>query len=145
MTTTDQGIYYDPYDPELQLDPYPVFRRMREEAPLYYNERHDFYAVSRFDDVESALKDHGTFSSAHGGILELIKADIELPSGVFIFEDPPHPHRAPRPPLPGLHAQEDERPRAPDPRRCAPRSSIRSSAPTGSTSSPTSAPGCRCG
>ena len=89
MTTTDQGIYYDPYDPELQLDPYPVFRRMREEAPLYYNERHDFYAVSRFADVESALKDHGTFSSAHGGILELIKADIELPSGVFIFEDPP--------------------------------------------------------
>ena len=88
MTTRDE-IYYDPYDPELQLDPYPVFRRMREEAPLYYNERHDFYAVSRFADVESALKDHGTFSSAHGGILELIKADIELPSGVFIFEDPP--------------------------------------------------------
>ena len=88
MTTRDE-IYYDPYDPELQLDPYPVFRRMREEAPLYYNDRHDFYAVSRFADVESALKDHGTFSSARGGILELIKADIELPSGVFIFEDPP--------------------------------------------------------
>ena len=87
MTTRDE-IYYDPYDPELQLDPYPVFRRMREEAPLYYNDRHD-YAVSRSADVESALKDHGTFSSAQGGILELIKADIELPSGVFIFEDPP--------------------------------------------------------
>ncbi|MGO8861468.1 MAG: cytochrome P450 [Acidimicrobiales bacterium] len=90
MTTTSRDeIYYDPYDPDLQLDPYPVFRRMREEAPLYYNERHDFYAVSRFDDVESTLKDPGTFSSARGGILELIKANIELPSGVFIFEDPP--------------------------------------------------------
>ena len=46
-------IYYDPYDPDLQRDPYPVFRRMREEAPLYYNEQHDFFAVSRFDDVEA--------------------------------------------------------------------------------------------
>jgi len=89
MTTTDQGLYYDPYDPVLQRDPYPVFRRLREEAPLYYNEQHDFFALSRFDDVEGALKDHTTFSSARGGILELIKADIELPSGVFIFEDPP--------------------------------------------------------
>jgi cytochrome P450 len=88
-TTTRDGLYYDPYDPELQLDPYPVFRRLREEAPLYYNEQHDFYAVSRFDDVENVLKDHGTYSSARGGILELIKADIELPPGVFIFEDPP--------------------------------------------------------
>ncbi len=88
MTSRDE-IYYDPYDPDLQLDPYPIFRRMREEEPLYYNEKHDFYAVSRFDDVESVLKDARTFSSARGGILELIKANIELPSGVFIFEDPP--------------------------------------------------------
>jgi cytochrome P450 len=85
---TDE-IYYDPYLPELQVDPYPVFRRMREEAPLYYNEPYDFYALSRFEDVESALKDHGTYSSARGGILELIKANMELPPGVFIFEDPP--------------------------------------------------------
>jgi len=82
-------IYYDPYDPDLQLDPYPVFRRMREESPLYYNEEHDFFAVSRYSDCEAVLKDHTTFSSAKGGILELIKMDIELPSGVFIFEDPP--------------------------------------------------------
>ncbi len=89
MTTTDQEIRYDPYDPELQRDPYPMFRRLREESPLYYDGQHDFFALSRFEDVEGALKDHGTFSSARGGILELIKADIELPSGVFIFEDPP--------------------------------------------------------
>ncbi len=88
MTSRDE-IYYDPYDLDLQLDPYPVFRRMREEAPLYYNDTHDFYAVSRFDDVERVLKDAGTFSSARGGILELIKANIELPPGVFIFEDTP--------------------------------------------------------
>src|SRR5262249_30484746 len=70
-------------------DPYPMFRRLREEAPLYYNEPHDFYALSRFDDVNKALVDHVTFSSARGAILELIKADFEIPKGVVIFEDPP--------------------------------------------------------
>ena len=82
-------VYYDPYNPEINADPYPMFRRLREEAPLYYNSEHDFYALSRFADVDDALVDHETFSSARGGILELIKANIEVPSGVLIFEDPP--------------------------------------------------------
>ncbi len=88
MTARDE-IRYDPYEPALQVDPYPVFRRLREEMPLYYNDEYDFFALSRFDDVEDALKDAGTFSSARGAILELIKIDMDLPSGVFIFEDPP--------------------------------------------------------
>jgi cytochrome P450 len=82
-------VYYDPYDPSIFADPYPVFRRLREEAPLSWNEKHGFYALSRFEDVEKALVDHSTFSSAKGGVLEIIKANIEMPSGVFIFEDPP--------------------------------------------------------
>ncbi len=82
-------VYFDPYDVELNADPYPMFRRLREEVPLYYNEQHDFYAVSRFDDVNAALVDHETFSSARGAILELIKANIDIPKGVVIFEDPP--------------------------------------------------------
>jgi cytochrome P450 len=82
-------LYYDPYDVGINADPYPVFRRLREEAPLYYNEPHDFYAVSRYDDVERGLKDHETFISGRGGILEIIKADIEMPPGTLIFEDPP--------------------------------------------------------
>ncbi|RAY16984.1 cytochrome P450 [Actinomadura craniellae] len=69
-------------------DPYPVYRRLREEAPLYYNEKYDFYAVSRHADVEQSLPDWKTFSSARGNILELIKSDIEIPSGTVIFEDP---------------------------------------------------------
>ena len=88
-TTSSDEIYYDPFDPEIQLDPYPAFRRMREEMPLYRNEKHDFYALSRFDDVEAALKDHETFSSKRGNILELVHLNVEMPSGVFIFEDPP--------------------------------------------------------
>jgi cytochrome P450 len=82
-------VYYDPYDVDIIANPYPVFRRLREEAPLYYNARYDFYAVSRFDDVERGLLDRETFISGRGAIIELIKANIEVPPGVLIFEDPP--------------------------------------------------------
>ncbi|OBB98535.1 cytochrome P450 [Mycobacterium sp. 852002-40037_SCH5390672] len=83
------GLYYDPWDVDLNVDPYPMFRRIRENAPVYYNSEHDFYALSRFDDVNRALVDHQTFSSARGVVLEIIKAGIEIPPGLLIFEDPP--------------------------------------------------------
>ena len=51
--------------------------------------KHDFYALSRFADVDDAIVDHQTFSSARGAIIELIKANIDIPPGVIIFEDPP--------------------------------------------------------
>jgi cytochrome P450 len=90
MTVSATGeIHFDPYDVELNADPYPMFARLREETPLYHNEQHDFHALSRFDDVSKALVDHETFSSARGAILELIKANIDIPKGVVIFEDPP--------------------------------------------------------
>jgi cytochrome P450 len=85
----EPAVYYDPYDVDINADPYPTFRRLREEAPLYYNEQHDFYALSRYDDVERDLLDWETFRSGRGGILELIKAGVELPPGTLIFEDPP--------------------------------------------------------
>jgi len=82
-------VYFDPYDLEINANPYPAFARLREESPLYYNDQYDFYALSRFADVNKALVDHETFSSARGAIVELIKANIEIPSGALIFEDPP--------------------------------------------------------
>jgi cytochrome P450 len=84
-----RDVYFDPYDVELNADPYAMFRRLREEQPLYYNAQHDFYALSRFSDVNKALVDHETFSSARGAIVELIKANIEILPGTVIFEDPP--------------------------------------------------------
>ncbi|HSP99619.1 MAG TPA: cytochrome P450 [Candidatus Dormibacteraeota bacterium] len=87
--TSTSDVYYDPYNVDIYADPYPVFRRLREEAPLYYNGQYDFYAVSRFDDVERALLDPKTYISGRGAILELIKADITIPPGVLLFEDPP--------------------------------------------------------
>src|SRR5579884_703530 len=82
-------ISYDPYTAINMPDPYPLYERLREEAPLYYNEEYDFYAVSRYEDCERGLVDAKRFISGRGGVLELIKANIELPPGNLIFEDPP--------------------------------------------------------
>ena len=82
-------LYYDPYDFEIDTDPYPVWRRLRDEAPLYFNERYDFFALSRFDDVEKGLIDWQTYRSGRGSVLELIRADFENPPGNILFEDPP--------------------------------------------------------
>jgi len=87
--TTGSDVYYDPYDVEINADPYPTYRRLREEAPLYYNEPYDFFAVSRAADVERGLVDRDTFISGRGAILEIIKSGVEMPPGLVIFEDPP--------------------------------------------------------
>ncbi len=82
-------VYYDPYDFEIDSDPYPVWKALRDHRPLYYNEKYDFYALSRFDDVRAALLDWQSYSSAKGTLLELIKSGMEIPPGSIIFEDPP--------------------------------------------------------
>jgi cytochrome P450 len=87
--SAQSDVYFDPYDVDLNADPYPMFGRLREQQPLYYNAQHDFYAISRFADVSKALVDHETFSSSRGAILELIRSGMEMPSGILIFEDPP--------------------------------------------------------
>jgi cytochrome P450 len=89
MTTTDPDIYYDPYDFEIDSDPYPVWKRLRNERPLYYNERYDFYALSRFDDVDRCSLDWERYISSKGTVLELIKSGMTMPPGSIIFEDPP--------------------------------------------------------
>lgn len=85
----NDAAYYDPYMREIVTNPYPVYKRLRNEAPLYYNEQYDFFAVSRYEDVRKSFADHKTFISGKGGILELMKMDITMPPGTFIFEDPP--------------------------------------------------------
>ncbi|HMD47150.1 MAG TPA: cytochrome P450 [Acidimicrobiales bacterium] len=89
MSDTATEIYYDPYDFEIDADPYPVWKRMRDEAPLYYNEKYDFYALSRFDDVDRCSVDWRTYISGKGSVLEMIKMGIEVPPGSILFEDPP--------------------------------------------------------
>ncbi|HLN16961.1 MAG TPA: cytochrome P450 [Acidimicrobiales bacterium] len=89
MTETASHPYYDPYDFEIDVDPHPVWRRLRDEAPLYYNEQYDFFALSRFDDVEQGLIDWATYRSGRGSVLEVIKANMEMPPGMILMEDPP--------------------------------------------------------
>jgi cytochrome P450 len=90
MTTVNQtGAYFDPYDVDINADPYPAYERLREEAPIYYNDRYDFWALSRHEDVQAALVNWQTFSSTRSDILDIIKSGVELPDGVILFEDPP--------------------------------------------------------
>jgi cytochrome P450 len=89
---TAEGPVYDPYSYEIDLDPYPLYRRMRDEAPAYYNEALDFYALTRFQDCLDALLDWQTFSSAQGTVLELMDG-TPLPGNMMIFMDPPRQTR----------------------------------------------------
>ena len=82
-------VEMNPFDHSFQSNPYATYEWLREEAPVYYNDTHDFFAVSRFEDVEKGLLDAQTYISGKGAILEIIKADIDIPPGVIIFEDPP--------------------------------------------------------
>jgi len=88
-TATGADVYFDPYDVDINADPYPTYARLREEAPAYHNDRYDFWALSRHADVEKALVNWQVFSNTRSDILDIIKAGVELPPGVILFEDPP--------------------------------------------------------
>lgn len=87
MTTTD--IRWDPFDRTLHAEPYSVWKRMRDEAPVYYNAEYDFYALSRFDDVMEASLDTEAFSSEHGITLDMITDDPWGAPKAMIMMDPP--------------------------------------------------------
>ncbi|SRX92783.1 cytochrome P450 [Frankia sp. EAN1pec] [Mycobacterium shimoidei] len=82
-------LYYDPFDIDIDDDPYPVWKRMRDEAPLYFNDKYNFYALSRYDDVASALPDWQTYRSGRGTTADILFSGIEVPPGILLFEDPP--------------------------------------------------------
>ncbi len=89
VSSSSDPVYWDSYRPDISFNPYQIYRRLRDEAPLYYNKDYDFYAVSRFADVERVFMDRETFSSARGDILEVVKSGMDIPKGFFIWEDPP--------------------------------------------------------
>ena len=82
-------LYYDPFDVEIDSDPYPVWKRMRKEAPLYYNEKYNFFALSRYEDVARELPNWETYRSGRGTTADILFANIEVPPGILLFEDPP--------------------------------------------------------
>jgi len=82
-------LYYDPFDFDIDDDPYPTWKRMRDEAPLYYNEKYNFYALSRYEDVARELPNWATYRSGRGTTMDIIMSGLEVPPGVILFEDPP--------------------------------------------------------
>ncbi|MHC9295695.1 cytochrome P450 [Mycobacterium sp. LTG2003] len=62
---------------------------MRAQAPLYFNDKYSFYALSRYDDVARALPDWQTYRSGRGTTADILFSGIEVPPGILLFEDPP--------------------------------------------------------
>lgn len=90
MTTAE--LVFDPFSEEYFNNPFEIYRRMRNEAPLYYSADQDFYALTRHEDVSAALKDHDAFSSSRGCDLAMVQGG-EVPQRSIIFMDPPdHRH-----------------------------------------------------
>lgn len=87
MPSQPADLRYDPYDYAIDADPHPVWRRLRDQAPLYHNPDYDFFALSRFADVLEASVDWQTYSSARGTVLELVDKVPE--PAPMIFRDPP--------------------------------------------------------
>jgi cytochrome P450 len=87
------SIEFDPFSTEFFNGAYDTYRRLRDEAPIYYNAKWDFWALTRYDDVAPATKDHETFSSAKGATLDMVKAHddaIPVPKVIISMDPPEH-------------------------------------------------------
>jgi cytochrome P450 len=90
---TKAKVVFNPFSEEYFENPFDIYRRMREDAPLYYDEKEDFYAITRHEDVAAALKDHETYSSSRGCDLSMVRKGISADMRSIIFMDPPdHRH-----------------------------------------------------
>ena len=89
---TKPKLVFNPVAQDYFDSPYEIYERMRDEAPIYYDEEEDFYALTRHADVAAAFKDHESFSSARGCDLSMVRSG-EVPQKSIIFMDPPdHRH-----------------------------------------------------
>jgi cytochrome P450 len=93
--SSNGALDFDPFSDVFFNDPYPTYRRLRDEAPVYYSERYDFYALSRHADVTAAYKNFETFSSSKGVDLATIKhgfinRDLPLPKLIIMIDPPDH-------------------------------------------------------
>jgi cytochrome P450 len=87
-STGSTDLVWDPYDEVIDTTPYDIWRRMRDEAPVYRNDAYDFWAYSRYEDVNAASRSPLLYSSAKGTVLEMMGNDLASP-GMIIFMDPP--------------------------------------------------------
>ena len=93
ITPHADSVEFDPFSQEFFDGAYEKYRRLRDEAPVYYNAKWDFWALSRYDDVAPATKDHETYSSAKGATLDMVKAHddaIPVPKVIISMDPPEH-------------------------------------------------------
>jgi len=93
ITPASDSVEFDPFSQEFFDGAYETYRRLRDEAPVYYNAKWDFWALSRYDDVAPATKDHETYSSAKGATLDMVKAHddaIPVPKVIISMDPPEH-------------------------------------------------------
>lgn len=86
-------VEFDPFSQDFFDGAYDTYRRLRNEAPIYYSSKWDFWALTRYDDVAPATKDHETFSSARGATLDMVKAHddaIPVPKVIISMDPPEH-------------------------------------------------------
>lgn len=93
ITSQADSVEFDPFSQEFFDGAYDTYRRLRDEAPVYYSAKWDFWALSRYDDVAPATKDHETYSSAKGATLDMVKAHddaIPVPKVIISMDPPEH-------------------------------------------------------
>lgn len=86
-------VEFDPFSQDFFDGAYDTYRRLRNETPVYYSKKWDFWALTRYDDVAPATKDHETFSSAKGATLDMVKAHddaIPVPKVIISMDPPEH-------------------------------------------------------
>ena len=88
MTTSK--VVFDPFSDDFFNNPFATYRRMRDEAPVYYSETYDFYALTRHDDVAAAMKDVETFSSSRGIDLQMVQSGNPPPPLIIMMDPPDH-------------------------------------------------------
>ena len=87
-----ETVEFDPFSDDFFNAPFNTYRRLRDEAPVYHNAKYGFWALSRYEDVEPALKDFATYSSARGITLDMYLAepDPTQPPMIIMMDPPDH-------------------------------------------------------
>jgi cytochrome P450 len=80
-------VVYDPFSVQANEDPYPIYKRLRDECPVHYNDERQLWSLSRYEDIQAAARDWGTFTSTEGADLDDTGALIG--EGDFLDTDPP--------------------------------------------------------
>lgn len=83
------SVFYDPLSYAAYDHPYEVYRRLRDQAPVYYNPRRDLYVVSRYADVRACLKNHEQLVNALGNDMDGTH-DSYGPGNLIALDQPDH-------------------------------------------------------